>query len=177
MTVAQGSRRRHDFRMPPLIIAAAAFGVILLFVAILPRLELWAGRRYADIVYLRLRRNGGRIDVWRGKPLERTVGEDFQWSVAAAPAFDRHGMPSDTDAAAAALRQQMRKRVARFPVAPIIVLHAIDRARSGLTAQDRRRLGHLGEELGSRVVIGDLPNAFPERAFHEIRANGVSSAP
>lgn len=161
--------------MPPLLTIFAVAGAVLIVVAILPQLEVRMPRRYRDIIYVRLRRNGGRIDVWRGKPVAHATQFEFEWDDQQRSAFDADGLPLDVQCASLYLRRMLRKSSRRFPFAPIIILHPIDKAMGGLAPQDRRKLDELGVELGDQVLIGNLPNAFPERAFHELRENGLGA--
>jgi len=172
-TDAKLMNHEYEVTLPPLIVIFAIAGCILLLVAILPHLEVRLPRRYRDIVYLRLRRNGGRIDVWRGKPVQRVMELDFEWDEAERALFDRDGLPRSAARASPVLKNRLRKAGRRFPFGPIIVLHAIDKAMGGLSGRDRRILVQLGAELGDQVLVGDLPNAFPDRAFHELRENGL----
>ncbi|WP_416900058.1 MAG: hypothetical protein ACMVY4_10300 [Minwuia sp.] len=160
--------------MPTVILVAAVLGGILLVVAALPQLEIRLPRRYRDIIYVRLRRNGGRIDLWRGKPVRMTRSETFEWESSEAWAFDNDGVPTHDTRALQAVRDRLAPYRRRFPFGPIIVLHAIDKAMRGLETGDRERLNRLGYELGGLVLVGDLPNAFPERAFAELRENGLA---
>lgn len=159
--------------MPPLFLGLAILGGLLILVAVLPHLEVRLPRRYRDIIYIRLRRSGGRIDVWRGRPVEHAAGSEFQWGDAEAGDFDPDGVPLNPRRAANHVRRRLRMTGRFFPFQPMIILHAIDKSMGGLTPQDRNRLNRLGAELGDQVLIGDLPNAFPERAFHEFRENGL----
>jgi hypothetical protein len=159
--------------MPLLLSIFAVVGAILILVAILPQLEVRMPRRYRDIIYFRLRRHGGRIDVWRGKPVKHALHYEFEWSESEQAAFDADGLPVNPEQASRHVRQKLRSAGRRFPFAPILVLHAIDKAMGGLAPDDRRKLDALGVELGDQVLVGDLPNAFPERAFHELRENGL----
>ncbi len=159
--------------MPTVLVIALLIGAVLLLAAVLPRLELWAPRRYADIVYVRLRRRGARIDVWQGKPVQNVRQIEFDWSDDEQSAFGSDGVPDDVKTAARVLQSRMRPLHRRFPFGPVIVLHPIEKAMHGLDMQDRKRLAEMGEILGDKVMIGDLPNAFPERAFQEIRAGAA----
>ncbi|WP_417520087.1 hypothetical protein [Minwuia sp.] len=159
--------------MPPILVGFAVLGGILILVAVLPHLEVQLPRRYRDIVYVRLRRNGARIDVWRGKPVHLAHEAEFEWTAEERRAFDGEGIPLDAGAATTAIRRRLRPMHRRFPFGPIIVLHAIDKAMGGLSEQDRRILNRVGDALGNQVLVGDLPNAFPERAFWELRAHGL----
>lgn len=159
--------------MPTLIAIFAVAGAVLILVAVLPHLEVRLPRRYRDIIYMRLRRDGGRIDVWRGKPVRQVMEIEFEWTPQERRDFDRDGMPKSPTAAVSHIRTRLRPVWRRFPFQPILVLHTIDKAMGGLTAQDRRLLNRIGADIGDQVLIGDLPNAFPERAFNELRENGM----
>ena len=159
--------------MPPILTIFAVLAALLLLVAVLPQLEIKLPRRYRDIIYVRLRRGGGRIDIWRGKPVHLARTETFEWAEDEAWAFDDGGVPTHHDRGLTALRARLDPLRRRFPFGPIIILHAIDNAMGGLTVEDRQRLNRLGYDLGGQVLVGDLPNAFPERAFAELRENGL----
>lgn len=159
--------------MPTLILIFVVAAGVLLLVAVLPQLEVRLPRRYRDIIYMRLRRDGGRIDVWRGKPVRNIREIEFNWTPQERRDFDRDGMPKSANSAVTHIRTRLKPVWRRFPFQPIIVLHTIDKAMGGLSPQDRQLLNRIGAELGEQVLIGDLPNAFPERAFHELRENGM----
>jgi hypothetical protein len=159
--------------VPPLLVIFAVAGSILILVAVLPQLEVRMPRRYRDIIYFRLRRKGGRIDVWRGKPVRHVMQIEFEWDGTERTAFDADGLPVNHARASYYVKQKLRRVGRRFPFSPIVVLHAIDKAMGGLAPEDRRGLVGLAQELGDQALVGDLPNAFPERAFHELRENGL----
>ena len=160
--------------MPPLIIAFAVIAGLLVLVAVLPKLEVRLPRRYRDIIYVRFRRGGIRIDVYGGNPVRKTAEKTVEWDDADAAAFARDGMPVDLTRAAQAVRREIRP-FGRFPFPPIVVLHPIERALAGLDTEDRRSMNRLGADLaGERALVGDLPTIFPDRAFQELRTHGLA---
>lgn len=160
--------------MPPIIAAAAGIGALLILAVLLPRLEVRLPRRYRDIVYVRLRRSGARVEIFRNNPVSRAYEAAREWSGDEMPAFNSYGVPIDVPAAAGLLRALIRPgRPKRF-FTPIYVLHPLDKALAGLDDSDRSALTRLGQELGGEVLIGELPTVFPDRAFQELRLHGLA---
>lgn len=160
--------------MPPIILAAAVIGVLLIFVAILPRLEVRLPRRYRDIIYVRLRRDSVRIEIFRGNPVARDYEARREWTAAEHALFNAYGMPLDAAAVGRLLRPLIAPGRKRRLFRPILVLHPLDKALAGIDDDDRRALTQLGLELGGEVLIGELPTVFPDRAFQELRSHGLA---
>ncbi|ANK82319.1 MAG: hypothetical protein TEF_17100 [Rhizobiales bacterium NRL2] len=160
--------------MPSIFVAVAVLGILIILVAVLPRLEVRLPRRYRDIIYVRLRQAGARVEIFRGSPVSRVFEAGRTWTDDEQAAFNSYGVPVDLPAAARLLRGLIRPGRPRRFFSPILVLHPLDKALAGLDDGDRRALTRLGEELGGEVLIGELPTVFPDRAFQELRLHGMA---
>lgn len=160
--------------MPPIFVAAAVIGALLILAVLLPRLEVRLPRRYRDIIYIRLRQAGARVEIFRGSPVGRVFEAGRTWADDEQAVFNSYGVPVDIRAAAVRLRGLIRPGRPRRFFSPILVLHPLDKALAGLDDGDRRALTRLGEELGGEVLIGELPTVFPDRAFQELRLHGMA---
>lgn len=160
--------------MPPIFVAVAVLGILIILVAVLPRLEVRLPRRYRDIIYVRLRQAGARVEIFRGSPVVRAFEAGRAWTDDEQAAFNSYGVPVDVPAAAHLLRGLIRPGRPRRFFGPILVLHPLDKALAGLDDGDRHALTRLGEELGGEVLIGELPTVFPDRAFQELRLHGMA---